>query len=75
MADTARIKYLWNKAKSPKDFQMQARTFNATPQGFIFGSKLSAERRKQINITISDLRFEGDIEEIVKRWEPKVPQR
>lgn len=75
MADTARIKYLWNKTKSPKDFQMQARTFNTTPQGFVFGSDLSAEHRKQINISISDLRFEGDIEEIVKRWDPGMPQK
>lgn len=74
MADTTRIKYLWNKTKSPKIFQMQARTFNTTPQGFIFGRDLSAENRKAINIAIADLRFEGDIDEIVKRWQPRVPQ-
>lgn len=74
MADTSRIKYLWNKTKSPKDFQMQAKTYNTTPQGFIFGQSLNAEKRKVINIAISDLRFEGDIDEILKRWDPGVPQ-
>ncbi|MEB3173069.1 MAG: transporter substrate-binding domain-containing protein [Cyanobacteriota bacterium] len=74
MADTSRIKFLWGKTKTPDQYEMQARTFNTTPQGFIFGHNLGAEKRKAINIAISDLRFEGDIEEIIKRWEPKIPQ-
>lgn len=74
MADTARIKFLWGKSKAAKELEMQARTFNTTPQGFIFGHGLSAEQRKAINIAISDLRFEGDIEEIIKRWAPQTPK-
>jgi len=74
MADTSRIKYLWGQSKTPDAFQMQARTFNTTPQGFIFGSGLSADSRKAINIAISELRFDGDTEEIIKRWAPPTPQ-
>lgn len=74
MADTSRIKYLWSKAKSPKELQMQARTFNTTPQGFIFGKSLNEDKRRDINISISQLRFEGDLEEIIKRWDSRTPQ-
>jgi ABC-type amino acid transport substrate-binding protein len=73
IADTSRIKHIWGKTSSPDLFQMQSRTFNTTPQGFIFGNNLGAKERKAINIAISDLRFEGNIEEITKRWDPKAP--
>ncbi len=69
MADSTRIRMLSRTIASPGQYQVSAKTFNLTPQSFVFGSGLSTDKRHQINQMISQMRFNGDIEAIVKRWD------
>ena len=69
MADAGRVHSLSKKMDNPGRFQISAKTYNQTPQSFVFGATLSKTKRDQINKTISSLRFEGVIETIVKRWQ------
>ena len=69
MADQARVQSLSGKVENPGRFQISAKTYNRTPQSFVFGDSLSKAKRDQINSEISRMRFEGLIETIVKRWE------
>lgn len=69
MADSARVKSLIPKLTNPERFQVSAKTYNQTPQSFVFGATLSETKRNQINKKIASLRFEGAIEAIIKRWE------
>jgi ABC-type amino acid transport substrate-binding protein len=69
MADSARIQGLSRKVENPGQYQISAKTYNRTPQSFVFGAKLSEANRDQINQRISHMRFDGVIEAIVKRWQ------
>ncbi|MFN9630857.1 MAG: substrate-binding periplasmic protein [Cyanobacteriota bacterium] len=69
MADSARIQGLSRKVENPGQYQISAKTYNRTPQSFVFGAKLSEAKRDQINQRISHMRFDGVIEAIVKRWQ------
>ena len=69
MADSARVHSLSGKVENPGRFQISAKTYNQTPQSFVFGKTLSKIKRDQINKQISRMRFEGLIETILKRWE------
>lgn len=69
MADSARMQSLSTKVENPERFQISAKTYNQTPQSFVFGATLSDAKRDQINGQISRMRFEGLIESIIKRWE------
>ena len=69
MADSARVQSLSGKMENSGRFQISAKTYNQTPQSFVFGATLSEAKRDQINKQISRMRFEGLIETITKRWE------
>jgi ABC-type amino acid transport substrate-binding protein len=69
MADSARVQSLSRKVENPDRFQISAKTYNQTPQSFVFGAGLSETKRDLINKQISRMRFEGLIETIIKRWE------
>jgi ABC-type amino acid transport substrate-binding protein len=69
MADAGRVHSLSKKMENPGRFQISAKTYNQTPQSFVFGANLSEAKRDQINKQISRLRFQGVIESIIKRWE------
>jgi ABC-type amino acid transport substrate-binding protein len=69
MADSSRVQSLSTKVENPERFQISAKSYNQTPQSFVFGSTLSDGKRDQINRQISRMRFEGLIESIIKRWE------
>jgi ABC-type amino acid transport substrate-binding protein len=68
MADSNRIKVLSQQIKDPNQYQISAKTYNLTPQSFVFGRTLSSAQRNQINQLISQKRFNGSIETIIKRW-------
>jgi ABC-type amino acid transport substrate-binding protein len=70
LADTARIRYLWSQLPDPENYRMQARTYNLTPQSFLFGRDLPASTRKAIDINLSARRFDGETRAIVGRWSP-----
>lgn len=69
MSDSARVHSLSGKVENPGQFQISAKTYNQTPQSFVFGATISKAKRDQINKQISRMRFEGLIETITKRWE------
>jgi len=69
MADSARVQALSKKIENPRQYQISAKTYNQTPQSFVFGATLSKAKRDQINRQISRMRFDGVIETIIKRWE------
>jgi ABC-type amino acid transport substrate-binding protein len=70
MADSSRIRSLRQDLADPDEYKISAKTFNLTPQSFVFGAKLSDDKRNRINQSISKLRFNGDVEAIIKRWQP-----
>jgi len=49
-------------------YRISGQTYNKTPQAFVFGATLDKSQRDQINLEISRMRFDGEIEAIVKRW-------
>jgi ABC-type amino acid transport substrate-binding protein len=59
---------LSRQIKKPGLYQISAKTYNLTPQIFAFGATLSPTKRNQINQVISRMRFNGEIEPIIKRW-------
>jgi polar amino acid transport system substrate-binding protein len=69
MSDSSRIRVLSQNIEEPSKYKISAKTYNLTPQSFVFGAKLSENKRDKINQLISQLRFNGDIEAIVKRWQ------
>ena len=69
LADLGRVQTLSRKLQNPDQFQISAKTYNQTPQSFVFGATLNKANRDQINRHISRMRFEGIIETIIKRWE------
>lgn len=69
MADSGRIRSLSQEIEEPNQYKISAKTFNVTPQGFVFGSQLSEDKRYSINHLISQLRFNGDVEAIIRRWQ------
>ena len=69
MADSSRIRTLRQDLENPGDYKISAKTFNLTPQSFVFGAQLSEDKRNKINQLISKLRFNGDVEAIIKRWQ------
>jgi polar amino acid transport system substrate-binding protein len=68
LADTKTIEYLKSKLDHPKNYEVIAQTFFRTPQAFAFGSKLNTESQATINLALSELQFEGEIESIINRW-------
>lgn len=70
MADSNRIQVLSTLLRNPGEFQISAKTHNLTPQSFVFGHELNPVVRRQINQSISRMRFNGDIAPIIKRWDP-----
>ena len=69
MADSSRIRGLSQNIEKPGNYKISAKTFNLTPQSFVFGNQLSKDKRDMINKMISQLRFNGDIEALIKRWQ------
>ena len=70
MADSNRIRVLSTLVRDPGHFQISAKTYNLTPQSFVFGTELSEKTRRLINQSISRMRFNGEIAPIIKRWDP-----
>ena len=68
MADSARIEILSHNMDNSSHYRISGQTYNKTPQAFVFGATLDKSQRDQINLEISRMRFDGEIEAIVKRW-------
>jgi ABC-type amino acid transport substrate-binding protein len=71
MADSARIAYLHSLMAKANNYELSQENFNVTPQGFILGSRLDPDTAKKIDVAIAALRFDGMIEEVLTRWEPR----
>jgi ABC-type amino acid transport substrate-binding protein len=68
MADSARIEILSHNMDNSSHYRISGQTYNKTPQAFVFGATLDKSQRDQISLEISRMRFDGEIEAIVKRW-------
>jgi len=69
MADSARVETLSRKIANSSHYRISGETYNKTPQAFVFGATFDKPRRDLINREISRLRFDGEIEAIIKRWQ------
>ncbi len=69
MADSSRISFLLESMDHPRHFQRLGRTFNMTPQSFIFGSRLDPALQRRLNIALSELRYDGVVDDVLKRWQ------
>ncbi|MCP9883799.1 transporter substrate-binding domain-containing protein [Synechococcus sp. ATX 2A4] len=68
LAERNRVMALQNKLKNSKDFEIVAQTFFRTPQAFVFGAKLDRKSQDAINVAISELKFDGEVESVLERW-------
>ena len=68
LGERKRVIALQNKLKNPKDFEIVAQSFFRIPQAFVIGSMLERPSQDAINIAISELKFDGEIESILERW-------
>jgi len=68
LGERKRVIALQNKLKNPKDFEIIAQSFLRIPQAFVIGSMLDRPSQDAINIAISELKFDGEIESILERW-------
>jgi len=71
MADSSRIAFLHSLMAKGNNYEQSKENFNVTPQGFILGSRLDPDTAKKIDVAIAALRFDGMIEEVLTRWEPR----
>ena len=70
LADSATIAVLLNKIQNPVEYQVSGTTFYRTPQAFVAGKNLSNESLNTINLALGDLKFEGEVDQILARWQP-----
>jgi len=70
LADSATIAVLLKKIQNPVEYQVSGTTFYRTPQAFVAGKNLSNESLNTINLALGDLKFEGEVDQILARWQP-----
>jgi ABC-type amino acid transport substrate-binding protein len=70
LADSATIAVLLKKLQNPGKYQVSGTTFYRTPQAFVAGKNLSNESLNTINLALGDLKFEGEVDQILARWQP-----
>ena len=70
LADSAAIATLSKKLHNPNEYEIYGNTFYRTPQAFAAGSKLNPENLRAINLALGDLKFEGEVDQILARWLP-----
>jgi ABC-type amino acid transport substrate-binding protein len=70
LADTATVEVLMKRLQNPGDFEIYGNTFYRTPQAFAVGSTIKPEQLAAINIALGNLKFEGEVDEILARWKP-----
>jgi ABC-type amino acid transport substrate-binding protein len=70
LADSATIALLRKKLDNPKDYEVLGQTFYRTPQAFATSSKLDDKTYHAINVALAELKFEGEVDSILKRWQP-----
>lgn len=70
LADSATISVLLKKLQDPEKYQVLGSTFYRTPQAFVAGTNLSEDSLNAINLALGDLKFEGEVDQILARWLP-----
>jgi len=70
LADSATIALLKAKLDNPKDYDVVGQTFYRTPQAFATSSKLDDKIFHSINVALGEMKFEGEVDSILKRWQP-----
>jgi hypothetical protein len=70
LGDSAAIATLKQRLHNPDDYEIYGNTFYRTPQAFAVGSKLNRDNLQNINLALGDLKFEGEVDQILARWQP-----
>jgi ABC-type amino acid transport substrate-binding protein len=70
LSDSTTIAALSKKLQNPGEFEIHGHTFYRTPQAFVAGSKLNPKTLNAINLALGDLKFEGEVDRILARWQP-----
>jgi ABC-type amino acid transport substrate-binding protein len=70
LADSASITLMRRKLTNPDDYEIVGRTFYRTPQAFAVGANLNENTLNAINVALGELKFEGEVDRIIERWQP-----
>ena len=70
LADSAIIAIMKRKLIYPNDYQVVGETLYRTPQAFAVGAKLDEKTLKKINVALAQLKFEGEVDRTLERWQP-----
>ena len=69
ISDVSVLNHLIRNLEDSDLFRISLEMPNKTPQGFIFGADLPAELKKEINIAIASMNYEGDSAELEFNWQ------
>ena len=69
ISDVSVLNHLIRNLEDSDQFRISLEMPNKTPQGFIFGADLPAELKKEINIAIASMNYEGDSAELEFNWQ------
>ncbi|MCX5926193.1 MAG: transporter substrate-binding domain-containing protein [Cyanobium sp. LacPavin_0920_WC12_MAG_63_22] len=70
LADSASIATMKRKIIHPNDYQVVGETLYRTPQAFAVGARLDGKTLKKVNVALAQLKFEGEVDRTLKRWQP-----
>jgi ABC-type amino acid transport substrate-binding protein len=70
LADSASITLMKRKLTNPADYEIVGKTFYRTPQAFAVGANLDESALNAINVALGELKFEGEVDRIIERWQP-----
>jgi ABC-type amino acid transport substrate-binding protein len=70
LADSASITLMKRKLTNPADYEIVGKTFYRTPQAFVVGADLNENTLNAINVALGELKFEGEVDRIIERWQP-----
>jgi ABC-type amino acid transport substrate-binding protein len=70
LADSASIATMKRKIIHPNDYEIVGETLYRTPQAFAVGARLDEKTLKKVNVALAQLKFEGEVDRTLKRWQP-----
>jgi len=73
LADSASITTMKRKLPNPDEYEIVGNTFYRTPQAFAVGANLNENTLNAINLALGELKFEGEVDRIIERWQPAQP--
>ena len=69
VSDVSVLNHLIRNLEDSDQFRLSLEMTNKTPQGFIFGAGLPEEFKKEINIAIASMNYDGDSAELELNWQ------